>query len=234
MTPAPFETDANRPPVQYGVSNPHWFDKEYPSSTENYGPNDFVVETVNLDKNFFYQFFTSKPMIIDTDVVTSKSVQVNYVDKNNNKGLKRGRETLSNLPEHLVGNDILPEHILRKKMGEIQETIKKLVAEQEKDEKEGGEEEEEEEHNSDLQLVNNKNVFVVTGIPNLETKLKFRRYQLPPEVRITSKVSMPKYEKRQSKANTPERAKEVVEGNEHENEVNDEHVFQMEEEALIM
>ena len=220
--------------MQYGVSNPHWFDKEYPSSTENYGPNDFVVETVNLDKNFFYQFFTSKPMIIDTDVVTSKSVAVNYADKNSNKG-KRGRETLSNLPEHLVGNDILPEHILRKKMGEIQETIKKLVAEQEKDEKEGGEEEEEE-HTSDLQLVNDRKLFVVTGIPNLETKLKFRRYQLPPEVRITSKVSMPKYEKRQSKANTPERPKEEKEEevNEQENEVNDEHVFKMEEEALIM
>ena len=37
---------------------------------------DVIVETVNLDKNFFYQFFTSKPMIIDTDVVTSTSVQV--------------------------------------------------------------------------------------------------------------------------------------------------------------
>ncbi len=61
-------------------------------------------------------------MIIDTDVVTSKSVQVNYdekmksgVDKVPNK---KGRETLSNLPEHLVGNEILPEHIL-KKTGEL-------------------------------------------------------------------------------------------------------------------
>ena len=46
------------------------------ASTAGYGPDDFIVETVNLDKNFFYQFFTSKPMIIDTDVVTSTSVKV--------------------------------------------------------------------------------------------------------------------------------------------------------------
>ena len=48
----------------------------FQASTAGYGPDDFIVETVNLDKNFFYQFFTSKPMIIDTDVVTSTSVQV--------------------------------------------------------------------------------------------------------------------------------------------------------------
>ena len=48
----------------------------FQASTAGYGPDDFIVETVNLDKNFFYQFFTSKPVIIDTDVVTSTSVQV--------------------------------------------------------------------------------------------------------------------------------------------------------------
>ena len=57
------------------------------ASTPGYGPDDFIVETVNLDKNFFYQFFTSKPMIIDTDVVTSTSVQVSlnmkYFGQNN-------------------------------------------------------------------------------------------------------------------------------------------------------
>ena len=65
---------------QLGVDNPYWFSDSQqfsPSSTPGYGPDDFVVETVNLDKDFFYQFFTSKPMIIDTDVVTSTSVQVN-------------------------------------------------------------------------------------------------------------------------------------------------------------
>ena len=66
---------------------------EIKASTAGYGPDDFVVETVNLDKNFFYQFFTSKPMIIDTDVVTSTSVQVNYDQK-----FKRGRETSDDIP----------------------------------------------------------------------------------------------------------------------------------------
>ena len=67
---------------QLGVDNPYWFSDSQqfsPSSTPGYGPDDFVVETVNLDKDFFYQFFTSKPMIIDTDVVTSTSVQVKKV-----------------------------------------------------------------------------------------------------------------------------------------------------------
>merc|ERR550532_2393694 len=109
VSPAPHDYSKDIPPIQYGVSNPNWYSNEIKASTAGYGPDDFVVETVNLDKNFFYQFFTSKPMIIDTDVVTSTSVQVNYDQK-----LKRGRETLSNLPEHLVGNEILPEHILKK------------------------------------------------------------------------------------------------------------------------
>ncbi len=85
---------------RYGVNNPSWFSQGLPSSTAGYGPDDFVVETVNLDKDFFYQFFTSKPMIIDTDVVTSTSVQVTY----DNQSLlgKRGRgDSLSGLPEHL-------------------------------------------------------------------------------------------------------------------------------------
>ena len=53
--------------------------KHLQASTPGYGPDDFIVETVNLDKDFFYQFFTSKPMIIDTDVVTSTSVQVSLL-----------------------------------------------------------------------------------------------------------------------------------------------------------
>ena len=56
-------------------------------STAGYGPDDFIVETVNLDKNFFYQFFTSKPMIIDTDVVTSTSVQVGSSERLSDRGL---------------------------------------------------------------------------------------------------------------------------------------------------
>jgi hypothetical protein len=39
---------------QYGVTNPDFF-AGTPTPTEGYGPNDFIVETVKLDKAFFHQ-----------------------------------------------------------------------------------------------------------------------------------------------------------------------------------
>ena len=39
---------------QYGVSNPEYYSAT-PTPTEGYGPNDFIVETVKLDKAFFHQ-----------------------------------------------------------------------------------------------------------------------------------------------------------------------------------
>jgi hypothetical protein len=67
--------------TKFGVSNPHYFAETLPPPTDAYGPTDFLVETVKLDKAFFHQFFTSKPLLLGTDVVTSTSVQI-----------KRGRE----------------------------------------------------------------------------------------------------------------------------------------------
>ena len=101
VSPAPhdYSYDKDEPPLQYAVGNPNWYSNEIQASgtfflfqtmaminrsqasTAGYGPDDFIVETVNLDKNFFYQFFTSKPMIIDTDVVTSTSVKVRYLTR---------------------------------------------------------------------------------------------------------------------------------------------------------
>ena len=40
----------NNPAQRYGVNNPNWFSNNVPSSAPGYGPEDFVVETVNLDK----------------------------------------------------------------------------------------------------------------------------------------------------------------------------------------
>jgi len=177
VSPAPHNYNADIPPIQYGVSNPNWYSNEVKASTAGYGPDDFVVETVNLDKNFFYQFFTSKPMIIDTDVVTSTSVQVNY-DQKMKRGREtsgdppntKGRETLSNLPEHLVGNEILPGHIL-KKTGEAYDPLNLLTES------------------------STRKVFTVTQPDNLPVILnnasKFKRYQIPPEVRITHNQQLP-------------------------------------------
>ncbi len=77
-----FDGDRTNSNNNYGVSNPHWFggmnreDTTQPS-VPDYGPTDFVVETVKLDKEFFHQFFTSKPLLLGPDVVTSTSVHVN-------------------------------------------------------------------------------------------------------------------------------------------------------------
>ena len=149
----------NDPYEQYGVNNPNWYGNS-PSSTPGYGPDDFIVETVNLDKNFFYQFFTSKPLILDTDVSTSTSVQLEVNGLRDYYPLKRGRgeqETLSNLPDYLVGQQILPNHIL-KKTGLLNEVN--------------------EEKNIEPEIIN---------------KSKFKRYNVPPEVRITSDISLPQY-----------------------------------------
>jgi hypothetical protein len=72
----------------YGVSNPGYVSSDSAlSSTEKaYGPADFVVETVKLDKAFFHKFFTSKPHLLGTDTVTSGHVNVNH-------SRKRGRES---------------------------------------------------------------------------------------------------------------------------------------------
>ena len=107
-------------------------------------------------------------MIIDTDVVTSTSVKVKVEGKR-----KKGREssdsallptpaagsrgeTLMNLPEHLVGNEILPQHIL-KRAGEP-------AAESE----------------AGAVTLNSGAAPVI-----INNASKFRRYQIPPEVRVT-------------------------------------------------
>ena len=84
VSPSPQGYGEEEELLQFGVSNPHWYSQELsPSSTAGYGPDDFVVETVNLDKNFFYQFFTSKPMLMDSGAVTPSSVQVNQTECDN-------------------------------------------------------------------------------------------------------------------------------------------------------
>lgn len=165
VSPAPHGYGQVEELPQLGVSNPHWYSQELgsPSSTAGYGPDDFVVETVNLDKNFFYQFFTSKPMIIDTEVVTSTSVQVDEGK------VKQGRESLSGhslqatslpdpvqaaslLPDHLQDPSFLPQH-LHRRTGEADPTP--------------------------------------GSPPQLLNKSKFTRYHMPPEVRVRSGVVAP-------------------------------------------
>jgi hypothetical protein len=77
------------------VSNADFYSPAPVTEAAAYGPTDFMVETVKLDKAFFHQFFTAKPMLLGTDVVTSTSVQ---------SSRKRGRETSQELPNNLVNN----------------------------------------------------------------------------------------------------------------------------------
>jgi len=48
------------------VNNPQYFSSDLNNNPSDggYGPNDFIVETVKLDKAFFHQFFTSKPLLL--------------------------------------------------------------------------------------------------------------------------------------------------------------------------
>ena len=86
---------------QIGVQNPNFYNYEQAGpTTEQYGPHDFMVETVKLDKDFFHQFFTSKPLLIGTDVVTSKSVKVDKTIQTWPR--KRSRKTSAELPDSLV------------------------------------------------------------------------------------------------------------------------------------
>ena len=87
---------------QFGISNPNFYSENLQSpTTENYGPNDFIVETVKLDKDFFHQFFTSKPLLLGTDVVTSTSVKSNF----DPYPRKRSRKTNAELPDSLIGKN---------------------------------------------------------------------------------------------------------------------------------
>ena len=88
---------------QFGISNPNFYSENLHSpTTENYGPNDFIVETIKLDKDFFHQFFTSKPLLLGTDVVTSTSVKVHK----DPYPRKRSRKTNAELPDSLIGINI--------------------------------------------------------------------------------------------------------------------------------
>ena len=84
---------------KFGVQNPNYYSESLSGpTTENYGPNDFIVETVKLDKQFFNQFFTSKPLLLGTDVVTSTSVKVHKEPYPR----KRSRKTNAELPDSLI------------------------------------------------------------------------------------------------------------------------------------
>ncbi len=157
-------------------------DFNYNQFTEpSYGPTDFVVETVKLDKDFFHKFFTSKPLLLGTDVVTSTSVRVN-------SGRKRGRdsseiledpeddevfENLSKLSEMVLEDtnrvylqDPIPVYSYTTERMETtttppSSTTTLPISRQ-----------------SDLPIVEN----------NVQ---KFMRYHIPPEVRVVHQLSVP-------------------------------------------
>ena len=87
--------------------------------------------------------------------------QVKY-DQKTKKGrdtevelFQNGRETLMNLPEHLVGQDLLPDHIL-KKMGTAADSSEDYPGEE-------------------ISLTDEE----------LDSASKYKRYHIPPEIQIT-------------------------------------------------
>jgi hypothetical protein len=48
------------------VSNPEYYSAT-PTPTEGYGPNDFIVETVKLDKAFFHQVIINNIFLLENE-----------------------------------------------------------------------------------------------------------------------------------------------------------------------
>ena len=70
---------------------------------------------------------------------------------------QNGRETLMNLPEHLVGQELLPDHII-KKMGTAADTFEDYADEE---------------------------MSVTDEEAMLDNASKYKRYHIPPEIQIT-------------------------------------------------
>ena len=202
VTPSPnYHSSSNHKIIQtpkYGVNNPHYFSENLGNSHSEtgYGPDDFVVETVKLDKDFFHQFFTSKPLLLGTNVVTSTSVKMNSRDVLK----KRGRDAnvddtndMSQLEIPLVNSS----SFIRSKLREM--------AKYHSHKKEGRS------NISSSYKVKTTTVRPTTKrttrkatsktrptVSSKPSKTKnnvkvFKRYYIPPEVKITHNMNLPDY-----------------------------------------
>ena len=184
---------------KYGVNNPHYFTDNLDNSHSEtgYGPDDFVVETVKLDKDFFHQFFTSKPLLLGTNVVTSTSV------KQNNSLKKRGRDAsvddndLSQLEDPIAHSSSFIRSKLRemakyhthKKEGRSKEPISFKIKPSLM-------------RTTTKRTTTTASTTTTTNPPSIvsskPSKSKnnvkvFKRYYIPPEVKITHNMHLPDY-----------------------------------------
>ena len=181
VTPAPtFEAGA----AQYGVQNPNFYSEKI-GPTENYGPDDFIVETVKLDKAFFHQFFTSKPLLLGTEVVTSKSVEV---DKNFAFARKRSRKTSADLPEALIQDLNMPKFTDSKLQQMAKNHFKSTTTTTTSTSTTTTTEVPKTEQQKTTAYVQNTSKKI-SDVPKIINSVKtFTRYYIPPEVKISHSV----------------------------------------------
>ena len=171
--------------ARYGLSNPHYYESNTvtPRTTTDapaYGPTDFVVETVKLDKNFFHDFFTSKPLLLGTDIVTSTSVEVQH-------GKKRGRETSEDLPLNLLQSEYEKESRLQQMIRRRKDKMTSTTTA---------------EMTSTTTTTTTRRPWTrpvtttmsisrQSDVPfeTVDNVQKYKRYQIPPEVKVTHQLS---------------------------------------------
>ena len=185
VTPAPSFAGAN---AKYGVPNPNFYSDNLGPS-ENYGQDDFIVETVKLDKAFFHQFFTSKPLLLGTEVVTSKSVEV---DKNFAFARKRSRKTSADLPEALIHDLNMPPQFPDSKLQQMaknhQKTTTSTTTTTTKSTTTTTTLKPETEKKTTAYVQNTSKK--ISDVPKIINSVKtFTRYYIPPEVKISHSVA---------------------------------------------
>ena len=188
VTPSPnYYPSSNSKIIQtpkYGVNNPHYFTENVDSSNKEtaYGPDDFVVETVKLDKDFFHQFFTSKPLLLGTNVVTSTSVKMNARDTL----MKRGRDTADEMPQ--VDIPVVNSSTF------IKSKLHEMAKYHSKKESRSRQNLFESQFSSTTKKPVTTKRAKTTNIPEIKTKSNvkvFKRYYIPPEVKINHGMNMP-------------------------------------------
>ena len=188
VTPSPnYYPSSNSKIIQtpkYGVNNPHYFTENVDTSNKEtaYGPDDFVVETVKLDKDFFHQFFTSKPLLLGTNVVTSTSVKMNARDTL----MKRGRDTADEMPQ--VDIPVVNSSTF------IKSKLHEMAKYHSKKESRSRQNLFESQFSSTTKKPVTTKRAKTTAIPEIKTKSNvkvFKRYYIPPEVKINHGMNMP-------------------------------------------
>ena len=201
--------------TQYGVANPEFFSQGLERATpEPYGPTDFVVETVKLDKAFFQDFLTARPMLLATDVVTSTSMKVDRERGRDSSGSQKGPDlgsevdSVTRMLESLSEDELREERMQQMIRNHIKERLAAATSSPSKglSQQKQGVRSRISAHSPGSpshRSTSPRPTFVPStttaisrqsDVPIFENNVqKFMRYQIPPEIKITHSLHVPKF-----------------------------------------